>query len=219
MWPHRLSPCRLYHYSTTCLPMPPHAILLPHSSDDEVDPPWLISKMCRMIDDFSDVNDGEKEFMKMWNIHVQHYTYVLLYYRKGSSVRTAAAGFDSCTRGLNLSRAFSEGASFVRSTEIRYQNQAALKGVLKVLRRALMWMLSGIGRLPIRRRNCCVLPRRIYMKFDASVGDTAMFCLCDKEMQPNPCWRKLLNNRNLLFFVICPKVTFRVMAWDDIALV
>jgi hypothetical protein len=27
--------------------------------------------MCQMIDEFSDVNDGEKEFMKMWNIHVQ----------------------------------------------------------------------------------------------------------------------------------------------------
>ena len=24
-----------------------------------------------MIDEFSDVNEGEKEFMKMWNVHVQ----------------------------------------------------------------------------------------------------------------------------------------------------
>ena len=29
-----------------------------------------------MIDDFTDVNRGEKEFMKMWNNHVQKYTFV-----------------------------------------------------------------------------------------------------------------------------------------------
>ena len=66
---------RLYHYSTTNLPMPPHAILQP-STEDQVDPPWLMTKICRMIDEFTDVNEGEKEFMKMWNLHVQHYTYV-----------------------------------------------------------------------------------------------------------------------------------------------
>lgn len=66
---------RLYHYSTTCLPMPPHAILQ-ESTEDLVDPNWLLTKMCQMIDEFSDVNEGEKEFMKMWNIHVQHYTFV-----------------------------------------------------------------------------------------------------------------------------------------------
>jgi VEFS-Box of polycomb protein len=41
------------------------------STEDEVDPQWLITKMCQMIDEFSDVNEGEKEFMKMWNVHVQ----------------------------------------------------------------------------------------------------------------------------------------------------
>merc|ERR1711973_604931 len=66
---------RLYHYSTTNLPMPPCAILTP-STEDQVDPPWLMTKICRMIDEFSDVNEGEKEFMKMWNLHVQHYTFV-----------------------------------------------------------------------------------------------------------------------------------------------
>ena len=29
-----------------------------------------------MIDDFTDVNAGEKDFMKMWNNHVQKYTFV-----------------------------------------------------------------------------------------------------------------------------------------------
>lgn len=53
--------------------MPPHAILHP-STEDQVDPPWLMTKICRMIDEFSDVNEGEKDFMKMWNLHVQHRT-------------------------------------------------------------------------------------------------------------------------------------------------
>lgn len=66
---------RLYHYSTTCLPQPPHAIIQP-STEDQVDPPWLNTKICRMLDEFSDVNEGEKEFMKIWNLHIQHYTYV-----------------------------------------------------------------------------------------------------------------------------------------------
>ena len=47
---------RLYHYSTTNLPMPPHAILQP-STEDQVDPPWLMTKICRMIDEFTDVNE------------------------------------------------------------------------------------------------------------------------------------------------------------------
>ncbi|XP_059089799.1 polycomb protein suz12-B-like [Tigriopus californicus] len=66
---------RLYHYSTSNLPMPPHAILT-DSTEDRVDPPWLMTKICRMIDEFSDVNDGEKDFMKLWNLHIQHYTFV-----------------------------------------------------------------------------------------------------------------------------------------------
>jgi hypothetical protein len=53
--------------------MPPHAIMQ-ESTEDQADPSWLLTKMCRMIDEFSDVNEGEKDFMKMWNMHIQHYT-------------------------------------------------------------------------------------------------------------------------------------------------
>jgi len=48
----------------------------PFGNEDEIDPPWLRTKICRMIDEFSDVNEGEKEFMKMWNLHVQHFVFV-----------------------------------------------------------------------------------------------------------------------------------------------
>ena len=37
---------------------------------------WLRIKTSKMIDDFTDVNSGEKDFMKMWNLHIQHYTFV-----------------------------------------------------------------------------------------------------------------------------------------------
>jgi len=67
---------RLYHYSTTCLPIPPHAILHGEDCEDQTDPEWLKIKTSKMIDDFTDVNDGEKDFMKMWNHHVQHFTFV-----------------------------------------------------------------------------------------------------------------------------------------------
>jgi len=69
---------RLYHDSTTALPIPPHAVI--HNQDldieDRTDPEWLKVKTSRMIDDFTDVNSGEKEFMKTWNHHVQKYTFV-----------------------------------------------------------------------------------------------------------------------------------------------
>lgn len=39
-------------------------------SEGENDPPWLRMKTMMMIDEFTDVNEGEKELMKMWNLHV-----------------------------------------------------------------------------------------------------------------------------------------------------
>ena len=65
---------RLYHYSVTQLPIPSHAILHGDDEEDHPDPEWLRIKTSKMIDDFTDVNAGEKEFMKMWNNHVQKYT-------------------------------------------------------------------------------------------------------------------------------------------------
>ena len=45
-------------------------------SEGENDPKWLQTKTMMMIDDFTDVNEGEKELMKMWNLHVMKYGYV-----------------------------------------------------------------------------------------------------------------------------------------------
>lgn len=45
-------------------------------SEGENDPKWLQTKTMMMIDDFTDVNEGEKELMKMWNLHVMKQGYV-----------------------------------------------------------------------------------------------------------------------------------------------
>lgn len=45
-------------------------------SENETDPLWLQQKTMMMIDEFTDVNEGEKELMKMWNLHVMKYNYV-----------------------------------------------------------------------------------------------------------------------------------------------
>ena len=45
-------------------------------SEGENDPKWLRAKTVMMINEFTDVNEGEKELMTMWNLHVMKYGYV-----------------------------------------------------------------------------------------------------------------------------------------------
>ncbi|KAK3928737.1 Polycomb protein Su(z)12 [Frankliniella fusca] len=65
---------RLYHHTVTCLPVHPKE--MENDSEDENDPKWLQTKTMMMIDEFTDVNEGEKELMKMWNLHVMKEGYV-----------------------------------------------------------------------------------------------------------------------------------------------
>ncbi|XP_018320290.1 polycomb protein Su(z)12 isoform X2 [Agrilus planipennis] len=65
---------RLYHHTTTCLPIYPKEMDI--DSEGENDPEWLRAKTMMMIDEFTDVNEGEKELMKMWNLHVMKYGFV-----------------------------------------------------------------------------------------------------------------------------------------------
>ncbi|KAJ8687893.1 hypothetical protein QAD02_023688 [Eretmocerus hayati] len=65
---------RLYHHTVTCLPIYPKELEV--DSEGEHDPKWLQQKTTMMIDDFTDVNEGEKELMKMWNLHVMKHGYV-----------------------------------------------------------------------------------------------------------------------------------------------
>lgn len=70
----RLPLFRLYHHTVTCLPIYPKEMDI--DSEGENDPKWLQTKTMMMIDDFTDVNEGEKELMKMWNLHVMKHGYV-----------------------------------------------------------------------------------------------------------------------------------------------
>lgn len=65
---------RLYHHTSTCLPIYPREMDV--DSEDESDPIWLRKKTAMMIDEFTDVNDGEKELMKLWNLHVMREGFV-----------------------------------------------------------------------------------------------------------------------------------------------
>ncbi|XP_037806254.1 polycomb protein Su(z)12 isoform X1 [Lucilia sericata] len=65
---------RLYHHTETCLPVHPKELDI--DSEGESDPLWLRQKTIQMIDEFTDVNEGEKELMKLWNLHVMKHGYV-----------------------------------------------------------------------------------------------------------------------------------------------
>lgn len=65
---------RLYHHTGTCLAVQPRE--MENDSEDEPDPEWLRAKTAHMIDEFTDVNEGEKELIKMWNLHVMKNGYV-----------------------------------------------------------------------------------------------------------------------------------------------
>nr|CRL92710.1 SU(Z)12 [Drosophila subobscura]SMS16230.1 Polycomb group protein: Suppressor of zeste 12 [Drosophila subobscura] len=65
---------RLYHHTETCLPVHPKELDI--DSEGESDPLWLRQKTIQMIDEFSDVNEGEKELMKIWNLHVMRHGFV-----------------------------------------------------------------------------------------------------------------------------------------------
>ena len=62
---------RIYYHSETCIPIMPKE--LDYDSEGESDPKWLQRTTKQMIDEFTDVNEGEKELMKMWNLHVMKY--------------------------------------------------------------------------------------------------------------------------------------------------
>uniref|UniRef100_A0A3Q3XDR4 Uncharacterized protein n=1 Tax=Mola mola TaxID=94237 RepID=A0A3Q3XDR4_MOLML len=65
---------RLYFHSDSCMPLRPQEMDV--DSEDERDPDWLKEKTAKQIEDFTDVNEGEKEIMKMWNLHVMKHGFI-----------------------------------------------------------------------------------------------------------------------------------------------
>lgn len=69
-----LNGCRRnFFHSYSGLPL--HSNEIDIDSENE-DPLWLQQNTNRMIDEFVDVNDGEKEIMKLWNLHVLKHSFV-----------------------------------------------------------------------------------------------------------------------------------------------
>lgn len=65
---------RVYYHTVTNQPV--HIDELEYDSDSEMDPEWLKQHTTLFINDFADVNEGEKEFMKLWNLHCLKYNFV-----------------------------------------------------------------------------------------------------------------------------------------------
>lgn len=59
---------RLYYHTSTCLPIKPNEVDV--DSEADIDPEWLRERTQLMIDEFTDVNEGEKEILKLWNLHI-----------------------------------------------------------------------------------------------------------------------------------------------------
>lgn len=65
---------RLYYHTSTCLPIKPNEVDI--DSEADIDPDWLRERTQLMIDEFTDVNEGEKEILKLWNLHImRNYQY------------------------------------------------------------------------------------------------------------------------------------------------
>lgn len=63
---------RLYFHSPTTMPVRPCEFDMDSEGERE-EPDWLFGHTKRMIDEFTDVNEGEKAIMKIWNLHVMRH--------------------------------------------------------------------------------------------------------------------------------------------------
>lgn len=65
---------RVYYHSVTGLPV--YQSEFDEDSEDDTNPDWLQKNTRQMIDEFTDVNGGEKNIMQIWNAHVMHMGYI-----------------------------------------------------------------------------------------------------------------------------------------------
>lgn len=78
---------RLYYHTSTCLPVKPNEGDI--DSEADTDPEWLMERTQLMIDEFTDVNEGEKELLKLWNLHMMNNSK----YRADHMIRQACLDF------------------------------------------------------------------------------------------------------------------------------
>ena len=65
---------RLYYHTTTTLPIMVNETEI--DSDNNLDPDWLIEHTTLLMDEFADVNEGEKGIMRLWNLHLLHNNFI-----------------------------------------------------------------------------------------------------------------------------------------------
>lgn len=65
---------RVYYHTKTNQPV--HIDELDYDSDSETDLDWLKDLTALLMSDFADVNEGEKEIMKLWSLHCLKFNYV-----------------------------------------------------------------------------------------------------------------------------------------------
>ncbi|XP_033630448.1 polycomb protein suz12-A-like isoform X1 [Asterias rubens] len=65
---------RMYYHTHSLQPIRPQEMEV--DSEDEIDPLWLQQRTRMMIDEFTDVNEGEKELMKLWNLHCMQHNFI-----------------------------------------------------------------------------------------------------------------------------------------------
>ncbi|XP_071481229.1 polycomb protein suz12-A-like [Diadema antillarum] len=65
---------RIYYHTHSLQPIRPQE--MDEDSEDEIDPDWIKERTRMMIDEFSDVNEGEKELMKLWNNHCMKHNFI-----------------------------------------------------------------------------------------------------------------------------------------------
>lgn len=64
----------IIYKSSTNLPVS-HSDEFENDSEGDVDPEWVQDYNERLMDEFTDVNEGEKDFMKLWNRHISSYSF------------------------------------------------------------------------------------------------------------------------------------------------
>ncbi len=68
---------KLYYHARTCSPIKPDELANEcYDSDNDIDPEWLKEQTSMFINEFTDVNQGEKEIMRLWNLHVMNNTFI-----------------------------------------------------------------------------------------------------------------------------------------------
>lgn len=64
------------YYRTTNNMLYTHQADFDNDSEGEMDPGWLRAHTKKLIEEFTDVNEGEQEMLKMWNLHVMKHNFV-----------------------------------------------------------------------------------------------------------------------------------------------